>query len=580
MRSLIIAGGLWGIVAVICGVLGHQLLRVAWQADAELRFVRDLQLVSQFMATQYVSEPWGSTWEGDPVWQDLERRFDLDVVPIRPAKQSAAQATDKPVCIWSRSPAGKYRLATEIWFPAVADSVASNGTLPPDSSRIILQATRELSGSQSISMWWWAWSVTNLLGCLFAAFAIFGWRKQKNLLRGLLAPWLTALRSPTPEADVLPPIDTESELEPALQVVSEIVNRWFSELRSANERSELVLSNLQEGVLAVNQRSQVLLANHALRRLLDISEEELVDLPLVEVIRLPLVNELAASVLSERLPQERLLELSGPNRHLRVRGRPLPLGNRGMGALLTVRDETMLRRIEAIRRDFVANASHELKTPLAAIRAYAETLQLGALEDRPMAEQFVGRIVEQADRINGLVQGMLQLSRVEAGTALKMTRFDACAAAEPCVAAARAMAHAKNVQLHEQLPDQPLVILSDRDAFQTIASNLLSNAVRYTPEGGCVTVQLQQAEDKFVLRVSDTGIGIQTEDLERIFERFYRAEKDRSSESGGTGLGLSIVKHLTIALGGSVMANSRLGKGSCFEVALPIVQDAKNSTVI
>ncbi len=363
------------------------------------------------------------------------------------------------------------------------------------------------------------------------------------------------------------------------------VGNLLGELRGENEWSELVLGNLQEGVLAIDDGSHVLLANHALHRLLGLADEPYLGRPLREFVPIPMVLKVAARVLRDNTPCESLIELTAPARSLQILGRPLPLnalsikvqpveatptGQQRFGALLTVRDETMLRRVEAFRRDFVANASHELKTPLSAIRAYAETLQLGALDDRALSEQFVANIIEQADRLNGLVQSMLQLSRVESGTALDVEWFDVREAAELYIAASTAVAASKNIRIDAQLPEQPLRIFCDRDGFQTIASNLLSNAIRYTREGGLVSVWLGQVENECVLRVTDTGIGIHPEDLDRIFERFFRAEKDRSSETGGTGLGLSIVKHLTQALGGIVRASSRPGYGSSFEVRLPI----------
>lgn len=378
---------------------------------------------------------------------------------------------------------------------------------------------------------------------------------------------------------------TESQSADSQRSNSPVPDRPVSDLRGENEWSELVLGNLQEGVLATDDSSHVLLANHALHRLLGIRQGPYLNRLLQDIVHVPIVHKIAARVLREHTPCEALIELDTPQRSLRILGRPLPLsvlplkvlgadslpsGQPRFGALLTVRDETMLRRVESIRRDFVANASHELKTPLAAIRAYAETLQLGALDDRAMADKFVANIIEQADRLNGLVQGMLQLSRVESGTAMKVESFDARETTEFCVAATTAVATSKNIQIITQLPDVPLRMQCDRDGFQTIASNLLSNAIRYTREGGQVSVLLDHIDDVCVLTVTDTGIGIHPEDLDRIFERFFRAEKDRSSETGGTGLGLSIVKHLTQALGGVVRASSQPGVGSSFEVRLPI----------
>ena len=176
----------------------------------------------------------------------------------------------------------------------------------------------------------------------------------------------------------------------------------------------------------------------------------------------------------------------------------------------------------------------------------------------------------RSDRINGLINGMLQLARVQVGGAmLKRVRFEVQSEIESSIDAAEVMAKAKQVTLTRQLPATPLFMYSDPEAVQTVISNLLSNAVRYTPTGGNVSLILTNTEAGLTIRVQDTGIGIDKEELARIFERFYRVESSRTSETGGTGLGLSIVKHILHALGGTVNVSSEPNIGSCFEVNLP-----------
>jgi two-component system phosphate regulon sensor histidine kinase PhoR len=550
----------WGVVAVLTGFLGSTWLQADYERRETERFARDIQ----FLANVLAARQWHRPAETDPEWKTAELSYGMRMVPLDAAPRSAERPTLD--IDWSRSPLGIQRVSAEL---------ALNATAPPGESPAFdaIRFTRELAGSVVKQTWWLGWGITQLAGLVFVMVAIYIENREHKIHEDILSPWVAAVRNDFPRDDFLPRIQSDSKLEPALQLVEERVNMQVNQLRSSHERGELVLSNLQEGVLAIDDRSRVLLANNALQRLLSLTEETYLYRPLLEIVRVPDIDEVAEYVLTNHAPKEILVELEKPTRVVRVLGRPLPLERERFGALLTVRDETVLRRIEAIRRDFVANASHELKTPLAAIRAYAETLQMGALDDREAAEQFVGNIIAQADRINGLVQGMLQLSRVEAGTALKFEFFDACEAVDPCIAAATAMSRTKGITVSATLPEESLPIQSDRDGFQTIASNLLSNAVRYTPEGGHIHVSLAQAGNWFVLRVQDDGIGIHPEDLERIFERFYRAEKDRSQDSGGTGLGLSIVKHLTQALGGSVSASSTPQQGSLFEVRLPLARD-------
>lgn len=568
MKSFTISFLLLALTAIVVGIMGSYLLNSRIQQLEESDFEKLLPIV----AAHIESTTWHSPPDSDPAWRKLERQLDLDLLPLTAAKGQASIDAQVQRIQRSSSVSGTQRLTATVPLQ-----------LPNQPKQLMLQVTREVNRSGASSLWWLSWSLLCLVAVGVAMSAIRFGRTQRRKLHGLLEPWLRAVRG-TPElSHLLPKIESDSELEPGLRIVSEAVNQLTSELSSQNQRSELVLSNLQEGVLAIDDSTHVLSANQALHQLLGLPAEPYLNRMLLEIIRIPRFNEVAERVLRDHTPCEVLVEMSRPTRTLRILGRPLPLGIlpggleptggplpslERMGALLTVRDETILHRIEAIRRDFVANASHELKTPLAAIRAYAETLQLGALDDRPVAQQFIGNIIEQADRINSLVQGMLQLSRVESGTALKFERFDAYLAAQACLTAAAVVAQGKGVRIEIESPCELLEIRCDRDSFHTILSNLLSNAVRYTHTDGQVKVELRLVGSYLLMRVTDTGIGISPEDLERIFERFYRADKDRSSQSGGTGLGLSIVKHLVQALGGSVQATSQPGEGSCFEVRL------------
>ena len=436
-----------------------------------------------------------------------------------------------------------------------------------------MQVTRVTDFSPVSRIWWTLWLATCGLGCCVVGFTAYTLRQHSKRKRDALQPWVNATREITnSEVARLPEsLPGDEDLAVQLAIMRESVNRWLSELQSIVQRNELVLGNMQEGVLAVDDKSRVLLANAAVVRLIGISMETYLYRSLVEVIRTPRVVAIIERVLESSTPQEESFEHGNQQLSLRVLVRPIQLGNDRVGALMTVRDETLLRRIESVRRDFVTNASHELKTPLAAIRAYAETLQMGAIEDAEATQTFLGGILSQADRINGLINGMLQLARVQVGGAmLKRVRFEVRSEIESSIDAAEVMAKAKQVTLTTEFPATPLFMHSDPEAVQTVVSNLLSNAVRYTPTGGNVNLRLTTVGTGLTIRVQDTGIGIEKEELARIFERFYRVESARTAETGGTGLGLSIVKHILHALGGTVTVTSEPNIGSCFEVYLPI----------
>jgi two-component system phosphate regulon sensor histidine kinase PhoR len=241
-------------------------------------------------------------------------------------------------------------------------------------------------------------------------------------------------------------------------------------------------------------------------------------------------------------------------------------------AVLVFHDTTELRRLERLRQDFVANVSHELKTPLSVITACVETLLEGGMEDVEHRGRFLLRIEEQSHRLHSLILDLLSLARIESGDHLLTLQPIAVAGiAQACVERHQARAHGKNQILLLEPPQQgsEVRVLADEEAFSEILDNLVDNAMKYTPAGGSIRLRWSSDQEMYQVEVQDTGIGIPEQDLPRIFERVYRVDKARSRELGGTGLGLSIVKHLVQAMHGTVRASSELGKGSTFTVCLP-----------
>jgi two-component system phosphate regulon sensor histidine kinase PhoR len=242
------------------------------------------------------------------------------------------------------------------------------------------------------------------------------------------------------------------------------------------------------------------------------------------------------------------------------------------GAVLVLHDTTELRRLERLRQEFVANVSHELKTPLSVIKVCVETLLDGALDDLQHRGHFLEQVASQSNRLHALILDLLSLARLESGE--ELFDFQPVVIEEvvqACLERHRPRAETKRQTLEVVPPEGAASITAwaDEEAVEQILDNLLDNAVKYTPEGGRLSVRWRAEGEQVILEVSDTGIGIPETDLPRIFERFYRVDKARSREMGGTGLGLSIVKHLTQALRGSVRADSRPGRGTTFIVSLP-----------
>jgi two-component system phosphate regulon sensor histidine kinase PhoR len=271
-------------------------------------------------------------------------------------------------------------------------------------------------------------------------------------------------------------------------------------------------------------------------------------------------------------PHSAQFETRSPRRFLSIGATRLP-GDPCPGVVLVLHDLTELRRLESLRREFVANVSHELKTPLASIQAYAETLRLGAVNDPKHNVQFVRRIEEQAGRLHELIRDMLQIARIESGK--ELFHIDDVPVAEIMREAAGDFLFAaenKAIQLVVEPLDGSICVRADIEGLRTILTNLIDNAIKYTPSQGRVVARAHADDAAVTIEVQDTGIGIAPEDQARVFERFYRADKARTREHGGTGLGLSIVKHLALAFGGQVEVESQPGVGSTFRVRLPRAQ--------
>jgi two-component system, OmpR family, phosphate regulon sensor histidine kinase PhoR len=338
----------------------------------------------------------------------------------------------------------------------------------------------------------------------------------------------------------------------ALRAMHHELERRFEDLRREREESRTLLEALSDGVLAADKRGTVIETNTAARQLLGYGDSEPLP-PLGELFHDRAHRALVREVLTGAAVEGRELDLG--DRTVVFSARPLAEG----GTLLVLSDVTDLRRLETIRRDFVANVSHELKTPLTAIAGYAETL---AAESRDaQATGFAQTIVENARRMQRLVDDLLDLSRIESGAwEPEPRRLDVDAAARE---AWRPFAErAASRQIAFESATNAASINSDPEALRQIFTNLFDNALRHTPQGGRIRVAAQRAGNNVVVRVSDTGSGIGTDHLPRIFERFYRVDPGRSRQEGGTGLGLAIVKHLVEAHGGRVEAESELGRGT------------------
>jgi two-component system phosphate regulon sensor histidine kinase PhoR len=360
------------------------------------------------------------------------------------------------------------------------------------------------------------------------------------------------------------PRGTARNLESAI----ESMNR--RQLQESTERLETVLGSMVEGVVAVDDSQRILFANRAARNLLDMQVSNPVGRPIWEVIRHARIDELIRTVLAG--DEATSLEIDLPRKHavVAVLASRLP-GNPTSGVVLVFHNVTELRRLENIRREFVSNVSHELKTPLTAIQAYAETLLDGALDEPEHRTKFVERIGEQAGRLHALIQDLLRLAQIESGdNVFDVRAVEVSPVVRECIDEHLAVAESKSQRLVTQSPADDVNVMADEEGLHTILGNLIDNAVKYTQDGGTISVRWRIDDGMARIDVQDNGPGIPPEHQSRIFERFYRVDRARSRDVGGTGLGLSIVKHLVQEFDGSIGISSEPGSGTTFTVRLPL----------
>jgi two-component system phosphate regulon sensor histidine kinase PhoR len=365
-------------------------------------------------------------------------------------------------------------------------------------------------------------------------------------------------------------IDELGGISASINQLADQIRARIEETTDEKERLQAVLDGMVEGVLVVDVDERVLLVNDCMREFYDVPAR-VVGLSPLEVVRDVEVDLLLREAAETDHAVSRRIETVGANRRtFRVHAVRFPSGGGPRtGVVAVFHDITEVARLEAVRRDFVSNASHELRTPVTAIRGFSETL----LENDGITpgdqRTYLETIHRHATRLSNLVADLLDLSKIEGRSSESGSdRTDVAKVATALVRDARERVEAEGLEI-ELAVSGPAIALARHQDLQQILSNLLDNAASYTDAGGRIEVSVAVARGAVILRISDTGIGIPREDQERIFERFYRVDASRSRALGGTGLGLSIVKHLVLSLGGRIDLDSRVGRGSTFTVTIP-----------
>jgi two-component system phosphate regulon sensor histidine kinase PhoR len=368
--------------------------------------------------------------------------------------------------------------------------------------------------------------------------------------------------------DIAP--DEIGRLGDTLNRMGDEVSRSIATISQEQAQLKAMLAGMVEGIIAVDDEDRILFSNRAVDLLLRTATvssrgRKLTDIPSLEVVA-ALVS--GARTSGELVRDELQIGVGDSAQLIETHASPFR-GEQASGVIVVLHDVTDLRRLERVRRDFVANVSHELKTPLTSIKGYVETLLSGAMSDPDTNARFLQKIDRNVDRLVALVQDILSLARIESHEeGVRAVPVEWGPVIRTVLAHHEDDFTRKGLALEFRDPGRPVVVLGDKEAMTQVVENLVNNAIKYTPQGGRIGVTLSVDDHQGTMAVSDTGIGIPRKHLDRIFERFYRVDKARSRELGGTGLGLSIVRHLVAGMNGKVGVESQVGVGSRFSVTL------------
>jgi len=364
---------------------------------------------------------------------------------------------------------------------------------------------------------------------------------------------------------------TTSTLSEAMNVLAKNLQKMTLEQEMQQDRLNTLIQNIGSGVVLINSRGTVNLVNRTYEEIFNMSarfiEGELYHdafqhHEIIEIVEQIFLKEI-------KIRKQIVLPLKIVRKHFEVYGAPIiGINHEWKGIVLVFHDITELKKLEQIRKDFFANVSHELKTPITSIKGFTETLLDGAMKDQALCENFLSIILSESDRMQSLIQDLLDLSKIEQqGFKLEISKVNLQTVIDEIFQMLSQKAQEKNIEFKNYIKN-PLIVAGDALRLKQVFINLIDNALLYTQSGGKVFITASETENSVSIRVSDTGVGIGKEEIPRIFERFYRVDKARSRNSGGTGLGLAIVKHLVEAHKGNIEVESRLGQGTTFIVTL------------
>lgn len=362
------------------------------------------------------------------------------------------------------------------------------------------------------------------------------------------------------------------EMSNAFNRMAQAIQTTIQTLSGERDKLSELVATMADGVVVMDAEGQIVLSNSAAAGILGLRHEQLQGRRFSETVRDHQIQQLVSQCAATGQPQSSRVELRRPRKFLNVAASPL-LDLQSGDVLLTIQDFTSVQQAEAGQREFVSNVSHELRNPLAAIKAIVETLESGTIEDEAVARDFLGRISQDVDRMSKLVDDLLELSRLESGQlTLRLGDVAVACLLREVTARFQPAAAERGIILSSDAPDGLPALAADADRLRQVLINLLENALRFTPSGGSISLAAVAGGGSVEFRVADTGVGIAPEHLPHVFERFYKVDRSRRSidYGGGTGLGLAIARQIIEAHGGSMTVTSEEGAGSVFFFSVPV----------
>lgn len=372
--------------------------------------------------------------------------------------------------------------------------------------------------------------------------------------------------------------DEMGELAHNFNVMSDEINKRIMEIKDRHVKTNAILSSMINGVIAVDNNKNVMFVNSSAEQMFNFKESDIVGKHILKVLRNNKLDDQIHNMISNNILMRIEIEVDEPERRIfNLYSNPIvssEFGNEKIGVVIIIQDVTEMKKLENMRKDFVANVSHELKTPLTSIKGFVETLLDGAADQSEVREKFLGIIDVEVERLNSLIEDLLVLSEIEKNeTVANPEEINIFHSTQNIMEMLSEVAKAKGISLLYNCGDVLPTLSGSEGWFKQMVVNLVDNAIKYSNEDGEVRVNITHEEDKIRLSVKDKGVGISEEHLDRLFERFYRVDKARSRSIGGTGLGLAIVKHVVISFGGTIDVKSELGEGTEFIVKLPLEEE-------